>query len=90
MEDRDREVAYQLLGILQRYAATSAEQAAMASAYNQMQSHGLSQPEVVARLAGFLHDGTAYGNWPWAETRVETRTSQAVYRQRAGKESLSK
>jgi hypothetical protein len=63
MEDRD--VAYQLLGILQHYAPTGAEQQLVANLYNEIKAEG-SDRKLVIELSGMLIDGLAEHNWPWS------------------------
>ena len=64
---QERDIAYQLLGILQHYAPTSREQEICTKIYNDAQRHGATHPELIKMLGYALVDGLAHGNWPWTE-----------------------
>ena len=57
--------AYKLLEILQSYAPDRCAQQQCAELVQEMEADGLSENEMVSRLAGALLDGLTYGNWLW-------------------------
>lgn len=66
------ERAYKLLGILQSYAPTNAEQALCTTIYNRMQADGLTVEEIEAQLITALSDGVQHGNWFWININLTT------------------
>ena len=59
------EVAYELLGILTKYAPDRAAQMRCAEWYNTMRAEGETPSSIVRALVGCIHDGKCSGNWPW-------------------------
>jgi hypothetical protein len=60
----DQYIAETLLACLLRKAPTGKEQAQLVARHNQMQAD-YTWAEMAKVLSGALHDGYAFGNWPW-------------------------
>jgi hypothetical protein len=60
----EKQIAYQLLGILQEYAPGLSSQQICVKYYQDVQK-GAEDREVVRRMVNSLADGLNYGNWPW-------------------------
>lgn len=69
MPRTEAEIVQELLGILQHYAPTSHEQQVCSELVWDMQSHHASMDTQIGTLAGAIHDGLHYGNWPWDVVR---------------------
>jgi len=71
------EVQDQLVGILQFYAPTGAEQALVSQMvwdmFQDIETGGDRQV-VIRKLVGVLHDGLQHGNWPWTQYTVTDPT----------------
>lgn len=59
------QIAYQLLGILQKYAPNSDAQVLCTKFYRDMVADGFSAADMVKAQAGAIMDGLENGNWPW-------------------------
>jgi len=64
----DREIASQLLGILQRYAPDAGAQVKAAEVLWHAQKEGATPRQQVKTMINTLNDGLEYGNWPWVKT----------------------
>lgn len=64
-ENEEMQVAYQLLGILQKYAPNGPAQHQCANWFTDMQADKVPAKEMVKQLSGCINDGLRSGNWPW-------------------------
>lgn len=77
MPRTEQEITQQLLGILQHYAPTSHEQQVCAELVWDMQKDGVDMPRQIGTLAGSIHDGLHFGNWPWTVYRQDAQDGSA-------------
>ena len=73
-EQEEDQIAYWLLGVLQKYAPDTKAQEQCAEIYRQMEADGLSSRQKVTQLSGAILDGTNLGNWPWTDYQVPPAT----------------
>lgn len=65
---------YSLLSILLHYAPDNQAQQHVSTIYNKMWEDNLSATEIENQLITALHDGIAYGNWPWVIQDLTTNS----------------
>lgn len=61
--------SYWMLSILMDHAPDKDAQEKMGDIYRAMEADHLAENQMQMELAGAIHDGLAYGNWPWNKNR---------------------
>lgn len=78
MPRTEQEIVQQLLGILQHYAPTGSEQQACSQLLWDMQADSaMDDGKIIGVLAGAIHDGLHFGNWPWNMANIAAQDGSA-------------